>query len=758
MKHRALRDLGCLLAAATAASFASCHGKGTGADRVPVSTFNPGFSLRQDVQLGSGSVNEALVADLDGDGLDDFLEADFFDQRIRAAISNPDGSFTPFFELVTPSTPWQLDLGDYDGDGERDIATICTAATGGIYALVVYRGLGDGSFVQDAVLELPAEPYDLATGRLGTATHDSLFVVMPFAQETLHVELTAPGVLTELASLSSSDATTFSPITVTVVDADGDTFRDVIVGEMNFVNPGTGADRIVRHVFDGVNFLPPVVQEPIAAYPIVRAVGDADLDGFEDLGVAQLESDRALLLRGSATGLQPPIEIPFTGTSASIVFADMNGDGVKDVAASLYDSDAIGVRLATAPLSFPTLDLYNVGGRPRSVAVGEFGQGPDVDLFCSNFGDVSILRGIGAGQFDAARGFPVGNDPLFVRTVDLDGDGELDVVSMDLFKGKVVFMRGNGDGTFANAGQIPLSASTLEWPGFLVVGDFDEDGLPDVATAINNANMVQVMRNPGTLPFGLPTAQDQVAVGVEPVGLDTGDLDGDGHLDIVVANSGNNTVQVLLGRGDATFDARGGVASAFSPLVVSVGDWNGDGHPDAAVTTRDEGTGTSHLMLYRGDGSGDLFFAAQQELPRFTPVLEVGDFDEDGLPDLACSQPALDADDVLVLMNDGDFGFTVTTLEVGFRMGTLEVIDANLDGHDDILVPLGHGQLVIALGDGAGHFPVLLPPNGEQFPAPRGATTSAMADVNGDGKPDLLCVSPDNPHLWVALNEGEAFQ
>ncbi len=758
MKNRAHRDLVRFLAVAMAAGFASCHAKGSEEARSPVSTFTPGFALRQDVKFGTGGINEAIVVDLDGDGMDDVLQTDFFDRKINSALSNPDGSFTPFFTLPTPSTVWQIELGDYNGDGIRDISAICTATDGGIYAVVVYRGLGDGSFVQDAVLELDAEPYDFTTARLPGFDRDHLFITLPADLEIVHVELTSSGVLTELAALPSSDAATFVPFTVAAVDANGDGARDIIVGEMN--GPGTGSDRIVTHAWDAASsiFLAPIVQEPIAAAPVVRAVGDVDGDGFEELAVPQMDSDRALLLIGSPSGLGSPIEIPFSSTTASIVFDDLDGDGIKDVAASMYDEDAIGVRIATAPFVYGDLAVYNVGGHPRSVAVGLFGQGQVKDLFCSNIRDVSVLHGDGTGNFNASRGFPIGDDPLFVRPVDLDGDGNMDIVSMDFFKGKVVFMRGNGDGTFDNAGQIPLDPSSLEWPGFLIVRDFDEDGLLDVATAVNSSDRVQIMRNPGSLSFSEPVVQAQIPVGRGPIGLDAGDIDNDGHQDVVVANSGADNIQVLLGHGDASFSARGAVPSPYLPLVVLLGDWDGDGNLDVAVTTRAlDGTDT-HLLLFRGDGTGDLSLVAQQPLPRFSPVLHMADFDEDGLPDIVGSQPDVDADELLVLINRGDFTFDVRPLKVGFQMGTLEVTDANLDGHQDILALLSHGQLVIALGDGSGGFPVLLPPNGEQFPAPRGAITSALADVDNDGLPDLLTVSPKHEHLWVALNRGTPFQ
>jgi hypothetical protein len=731
----------------------SCHKSGGGEPTSqPISTFTPAFALRQDVQLGTGSVTDAEAIDLDGDGLDDIVETDYFDRRVSSALGNPDGSFTPFFALPTPSTPWAIELGDVDGDGVLDFVVLCVAANGGTASVVVYRGLGDGSFVQDAVFALAEDPFDLAVGRPAGAAADHVFVVLPGSRVTLELAHAGPATLAPVATLGS-DGATHQPVSAALVDADGDGLLDVVVGERTGDPMLVG--RIVAHVSDGLGgFAPPVVVTPIAFYPIVDNVGDVDGDMIDDLAAAQINSDRAQLLLGSPTGLAAPIEVGFTGGTSSILFEDLDGDGLKDVAATMIDLGAVAVRLATGPLAFGPQVTYNVGQLPRSIETGTFGSGPEVDLLCSNIRDVSILHGDGTGAFRGARGYAIGSEPQFLRIVDMDMDGIADVVSVDQFQNKVVFMKGVGGGVFENMGQIPLAATTTETAGYLIIADFDEDGAPDVVTTVNSADEVRLMRNSGSLPFSMPTTNDSTSVGNSPLGLDAVDLDADGHLDIVVANNGDNTIQVLLGAGDGTFAPQPVIAAPFRPAVVLGGDWNRDGHLDVAVSTGSPGGTDTHLLVYRGDGSGALVLEAQQPLPNFASVLRVGDFDEDGFEDIAASQPAIHSQHVLVLFNRGSFVFDSSTVQVGFRMGTIEVFDVDRDGHLDLIVPLRDGELVLALGDGRGGFPELLPPAGEQFPVPFGAASSAFSDVDGDGAPDLLIVSPDNPHLWVALNDG----
>ncbi len=735
---------------------AACGGSGNGQDRGVISSFSPAFTLRQDVRLNNGNVMDAEVVDLNGDGIDDIVEVEFFDKTISAALGNPDGSFTPLFRLTTPSSPWDLHIADYDGDGNDDMAVACHSSNGGLPSLTVYRGQGDGSFVQDSTVIFSSDPIALRSGFLAGSALESILVALPGTAEVARFEFSGPSSLNQIGSFPSSSVDEFGPISMAVIDVDGDSINDLAVGEISY--DGSDSDRIAATISDGTGgFAAPIVLTPLASYPLINNAGDINGDLIDDLSVAQLESDRAMFFLGSTGGLGGAMELQFTGLVSSVLFADLNDDGLKDVTATLLDEKALAVRLATSQAVFGPAEIYNVGSLPRAAAIGVFGKDSDVDLFCSNRGDVSILHGDSSGSFRAAKGFPVGDEPQFVRTVDMDDDGIIDIVSIDQFQNKVVFMKGVGDGTFTNMGQVPLDPSTTAIAGYLQIHDFNEDGQPDVATTINSTGEFRLIRNAGNLPLDTPLAGDSTTVGSSPLGFDAGDLNGDGHLDTVVANSGDNTIQVLIGGGDGTFSARGAVGAPARPLVPLIGDWNADGDLDVAVLTGEADGTDTRLLIYAGDGAGNLAFEGEQVLPQLSTVLQSGDFNEDGLIDLAASQPQVQSDEVLVLQNNGNFSFDLQRLKLGFRMGTLEVFDVNQDTHLDLVVPLGDGELVLALGDGTGQFPTILPPAGEQFPAPGNISTSAFADVNGDGLPDLLMVSPATPHLWVALNDGTSF-
>jgi hypothetical protein len=140
----------------------------------------------------------------------------------------------------------------------------------------------------------------------------------------------------------------------------------------------------------------------------------------------------------------------------------------------------------------------------------------------------------------------------------------------------VSVLLGNGDGTFQAARN--FAAGNRPWS--VAVGDFNGDGIPDLAVANSYSNNVSVLLGNGDGTF---QAARNFAAGSFPLSVAVGDLNGDGTLDLAVANSGGNNVSVLLGNGDGTFQAARNYAVGNGPLSVAVGDFNGDGAPDLAV-------------------------------------------------------------------------------------------------------------------------------------------------------------------------------
>ena len=212
---------------------------------------------------------------------------------------------------------------------------------------------------------------------------------------------------------------------------------------------------------------------------------------------------------------------------------------------------------------------------------------PDLLVTNSGASSISVLLGNGNGTFQAQRSFDAGYIASSLVVADVNGDGKPDLIVANyglsfLYPGySVSVLLGNGDGTF----QAQQTFATGENPQSVAVADVNGDGKPDLIVTNTGSsyypgNTVSIL-----LGNGNGTFQDQqtLATGDSPDSVVVADVNGDGKPDLVVANSGSGSVSVLLGNGGGTFQAQQTFATGNSPDAVAVSDVNGDGRPDVVV-------------------------------------------------------------------------------------------------------------------------------------------------------------------------------
>jgi hypothetical protein len=399
---------------------------------------------------------------------------------------------------------------------------------------------------------------------------------------------------------------------------------------------------------------------------------------------------------------------------------------------------------AGSPFSFLNRSNAAAGAVNQGpIAVGDFNGDGIPDLAVTDGAAIKVLIGNGDGTFTAGTTVPIPEGVFGIAVADFNGDGKLDlaVVSYNNSSdttGVLISLLGNGDGTFSvQPNPILLANDPMPAPGTVVVGDFNQDGIPDLAVlTYNNTVSVFLGQGDGTFAAGpqsltLPSSSSCCGfdVSLTANSIVVADFNGDGIPDLAVASDGAysitpgpvgvGTVTVFLGNGDGTFNATtnpfaglSGFNSGFTATFLASADFNGDGVPDLAVANgvvfSNDGTvggfGTITILLGKGDGTFNQATNSPYALaPNWNPdFITVGDFNGDGVPDLALEEnyPETEPGSLEVLLGNGDgtFGNGIS-LQSPALQGSIGVGDFTGDGIQDLAVPDDPiGKLGVFLG------------------------------------------------------------
>jgi VCBS repeat protein len=454
----------------------------------------------------------------------------------------------------------------------------------------------------------------------------------------------------------------------------------------------------------------------------------------------------------------------------SVAMEDFDGDSRQDLAVVV--SGGVAVWRGNGDGTFRDRTDLDTGGVPRSVAVADLDQDGLPDLVTANPGSVAVLLGNGDGTFRPRTLFGAAGGAMAVA--DIDGDGDLDVV----VSGSVLLNR--GDGTFGapaeSTAQWPASAGTgdetlgvstepaSQGPSSIAIGDLNLDGHPDLVAANHWANPDDGC--PGTCAVSVHLGNGDGTFGAG-AGFGTGyfcpavaiaDFNRDGRPDVVFSNNHDRetTVSILLGNGDGTLGGQRDFGADWSPYALAIADVNADGRWDIAVTN--VGDGDYHpnsVSILLGDGYGNFSKSANLSVREVPNALAIGDLDADGRLDLAVTCAYEHSVAILLGNGNGTFG----TPEYALRGWATElaIADMNRDGRPDVLT--GDSGTYPTFGDAA--LSVLLGSGDGTLQAKRDFQTGSIpydiqvSDLNGDDVPDAVVAKAITSTVSVHVGSGD---
>ena len=752
---------------------------------------------------------DVVVRDLDGDGRAEIVAAGFTGTKlsilpnIGSAGQLTTNSFGPRIELTTSDTTYGLTVADLDRDGRLDIATGCNNSTVSLFRNVGGGVLSSNSFAPPVSLAGPAAAHFMRSADLDGDGKPELLVTS-YLGATLSVfrNLATAGTLTTGSFAARVGfALAGRGHTISLGDLNGDGKLDVVVDTEIASSIAVFQNQSTLGSFTSASFAPRV--DLATGYNAWgSSVGDLDGDGRPDILFANAYDNTISICKN--LGVVPPAIIQ-QPVSQSVVAGDLVAFSVGATGTSLsYQWRFNGNPIASATTSslvFPSAQLTQAGNYSVVVAnaadsatssnatltvnprlpvpvIKAFSpaaatNGAAITLSGTNFSPVAANNTVFFGAVRAAvTAASVTNLTVTMPTGATFAPITVTVNGLTTYSPQPflpTFLGAGGAISAASFGPRQTLASGTG-PIQVVIADLDNDGKPDLIVANNYNNTISLYRNisaGATLTaaaFAAPVNLATPGGNSSPYGIAAADLDGDGKLDIIATDYvGTNVVSVYRNTctpGNISFGARVDFATGMQPQGVAVSDIDGDGRPDLLVAN----VGSGKVSILRNTSvMGSLTansFASKVDFVTGSSCanVTVGDLDGDGKSDVVTANAG--GGMVTLLRNTSSPGNFTFDPKASFTVpdGAIHVklVDLDGDGKLDVVIECYVPQIMSVFRNTStvGSLTAAsLAPRIDFALGGRGHTT-AVGDLNGDGKPDLAVATELNSLLSIFRNTG----